>query len=194
MKCAVHNDVDATGFCRNCGKALCTACTRDVRGILYCEDCLAAQLAQPQPVAGAPSPTVAALLGLIPGLGAVYNGQYMKALFHLIIFAGLITLADRVSVFGLFVAAFYLYMPIEAYQTARARLLGEPVKDPFAELGSNQQIGALLLIALGVLLLLDNLVGLPIWRWVENFWPIVLILIGVWLLRKRAQPVSGGKP
>ncbi|MCL6480526.1 MAG: DUF5668 domain-containing protein [Firmicutes bacterium] len=194
MKCAIHTEVEATGFCRNCGKALCAACTRDIRGILYCEDCLAAQLAQPQPVVGAPSPTVAALLGLIPGLGAVYNGQYMKALFHLIIFAGLITLAGHVNVFGLFVVAFYVYMPIEAYQTARARLLGEPVKDPFADLGSNQPIGALLLIAIGVLLLLDNLAGLSVWRWVENLWPIVLILIGVWLLRKRAQPVPGGKP
>ena len=23
MKCAVHADVEATGYCRNCGKALC---------------------------------------------------------------------------------------------------------------------------------------------------------------------------
>ena len=44
MNCAVHTDVPATGFCRNCGKALCPQCTREVRGALYCEDCLAGLL------------------------------------------------------------------------------------------------------------------------------------------------------
>ena len=47
MKCAVHTDVDATGYCRNCGKALCPQCTREVRGALYCEECLAGMLAAP---------------------------------------------------------------------------------------------------------------------------------------------------
>ena len=41
MKCAVHSDVDATGYCRNCGKAMCALCVRPVRDVLYCEDCLA---------------------------------------------------------------------------------------------------------------------------------------------------------
>ena len=40
MNCAVHSNVEATGFCRNCGKALCPECTRDVGGALYCEPCL----------------------------------------------------------------------------------------------------------------------------------------------------------
>ena len=44
MKCAVHSEVDATGYCRNCGKALCAECERNVRGALYCEDCLAAKM------------------------------------------------------------------------------------------------------------------------------------------------------
>jgi len=47
MNCAVHTDVPATGFCRNCGKALCPQCTREVRGALYCEDCLAGLLGAP---------------------------------------------------------------------------------------------------------------------------------------------------
>jgi hypothetical protein len=38
MTCAVHADREATGYCRNCGKALCPECTREVRGALYCED------------------------------------------------------------------------------------------------------------------------------------------------------------
>lgn len=56
MKCAVHSEVDATGFCRNCGKALCPQCVRPVRDVLYCEDCLATILGHP---AGAAASTPA---------------------------------------------------------------------------------------------------------------------------------------
>ena len=48
MKCAVHPEVDATGYCRNCGKALCTGCSREVRGMIYCESCLADMVSQPR--------------------------------------------------------------------------------------------------------------------------------------------------
>ena len=116
MKCAVHSDVDATGYCRNCGKAMCAACARPVRDVLYCEDCLAtvmghpAQTARPAEPGVMPpaavsayappvvatarpwhsSPTVAFILGLFPGLGAIYNGQYNKGLIHIAIFASII--------------------------------------------------------------------------------------------------------
>jgi Domain of unknown function (DUF5668)/B-box zinc finger len=56
MKCAVHPEADATGFCRNCGKPMCAACVRQVRDVLYCEDCLAAILGHP----GAAAPAGAA--------------------------------------------------------------------------------------------------------------------------------------
>ena len=44
MNCATHNDVAAVAFCRTCGKPLCQTCTRDVRGVIYCESCLAARI------------------------------------------------------------------------------------------------------------------------------------------------------
>jgi hypothetical protein len=44
MNCATHNDVAAVAFCRTCGKPLCNQCTRDVRGVIYCEACLAARM------------------------------------------------------------------------------------------------------------------------------------------------------
>jgi hypothetical protein len=44
MNCATHNDLAAVAFCRTCGKPLCQTCTRDVRGVIYCESCLAARL------------------------------------------------------------------------------------------------------------------------------------------------------
>ena len=50
MNCANHSDQAAVAFCRTCGKPLCNQCTRDVRGVIYCESCLAARLE------GAPAP------------------------------------------------------------------------------------------------------------------------------------------
>jgi hypothetical protein len=57
MNCANH-DVAAVAFCRTCGKPLCSTCSRDVRGVIYCESCLAARLDGTTPAAGfTPVPT-----------------------------------------------------------------------------------------------------------------------------------------
>jgi hypothetical protein len=118
MNCATHNDVAAVAFCRTCGKPLCNQCTRDVRGVIYCESCLAARmegavpagaytppqtpyqqfmdqgvgLKVPPPPATGPNPTVAGMLaGIFPiGVGAVYCSQYTKGLAHLVIMVLLI--------------------------------------------------------------------------------------------------------
>jgi len=117
MNCATHNDVAAVAFCRTCGKPLCNQCTRDVRGVIYCEACLAARMEGTAPAAGfvppvqtvyphagsaspgprlplntGPNPAVAGILaGFFPiGVGAVYTGQYAKGLSHLVIMVLLI--------------------------------------------------------------------------------------------------------
>ncbi len=143
MNCANHVDVPAVAYCRTCGKPLCSSCVRDIRGVIYCEECLASQLSgavpQPgtavppgaQPQIGGASPRLAALLGFIPGVGAMYNGEYAKGFVHVLVFATLIWMAGHVNgIFGLGIAAFVIYMPIEAYQTARAREMGLPAPDP----------------------------------------------------------------
>ena len=149
MNCAVHNQSPAVAYCRTCGKALCEECKRDVMGAIYCEPCIAARLqAQPgvaagaapsppvpqQPVAvvpGAPNPFLAALLGFIPGVGAMYNGQFVKAFAHVVIFTLLILATVNVHwVFGWLIAFFVFYMAFEAYKTAEAKRLGLPAPDP----------------------------------------------------------------
>src|SRR5215472_412833 len=52
MNCANHSDQAAVAFCRTCGKPLCNQCTRDVRGVIYCESCLAARMEGMAPAAG----------------------------------------------------------------------------------------------------------------------------------------------
>ena len=81
---------------------------------------------------GAPNPGLAAILGFIPGVGAMYNGQFAKGIAHIAIFAIFSSLSKHVNgIFGMLVAGWIFYMVFEAYQTARARRDGLPLPDPF---------------------------------------------------------------
>jgi hypothetical protein len=154
MNCANHPDLERTAFCQNCGKPLCADCTRTTGTSVHCEQCLAARSNTAPPPAGfpypggypspgyvppirptapgEPNPGLAALLGFIPGVGAMYNEQYGKGIIHLAVFATLVVLADDVSgVFGFFIAGWIFYMVIEAHHTARARRDGTPLPNPF---------------------------------------------------------------
>jgi TM2 domain-containing membrane protein YozV len=149
MDCVNHSGVPATAYCQSCGKALCANCVRNgPGGQILCEPCMAAWQAYQQPFVapvtpGAPNPAAAAVLGLIPGVGAMYNGQFFKGLIHVVIFAVLISITDHYPIFGLFIAAWVLYQSFEAYHTARARRDGEPLPDPLGlnELGGWLNLG-----------------------------------------------------
>jgi hypothetical protein len=233
MNCATHSDTAAVAFCRTCGKPLCNNCTRDVRGVIYCEACLAARLDGTAPPAGfvppqvppqnppqtgyqqfmdqglgvkvppgptsGPNPAVAGMLGAIPlGLGAVYCGQYAKGLAHLGIFvAAIVGLSSDLPwqgyvVLGIFLGFFWVYQILDAVRTARAIQAGEPAPDPFGlaqTFGTGEKFdttrvpaAAAILIGLGVLFLLHTL-GLFTFG-IYQFWPIILIVLGIWLFAK----------
>jgi hypothetical protein len=144
MDCVNHPGVSVSAYCQNCGKPLCAACVRrGPAGQILCEPCFAAwQNAQHAPFmpphTGVPNPGTAAVLGIIPGVGAMYNGQFFKGFIHVIIFAVLVSMSDYYPIFGLFIAAWIIYQSFEAHQTAKARRDGQPVPDPFGlnELGN----------------------------------------------------------
>ena len=77
MKCPTHPSADAVAYCGQCGRALCAECRHEVRGMIYCENCLAARLQSPSmlpPILGpgaGPQPGLALFLGFIPGVGAL---------------------------------------------------------------------------------------------------------------------------
>lgn len=193
MNCAVHAEVESKGFCRNCGKAMCQACSRDVKGMLYCEDCLAGTVAALAKATGDGNPTAAALLGIVPGLGAVYNGEYVKALVHLMIFGGIISMLDRGHAKGFFIPiliGFLIYQPVDAYKTAKARQLGQPLSNPLSNIGKDQPIGAFVLIGFGILMLLSKVD----WLWdrlSEYVIPLAFIGLGIFLITRR---VSSSNP
>jgi len=68
MNCATHNDVAAVAFCRTCGKPLCQNCTRDVRGVIYCEECLASRIEGTPPAAAFVPPS-----GFVPPAQTAYQ-------------------------------------------------------------------------------------------------------------------------
>lgn len=140
MDCVNHSGVNATVYCQNCGKPLCAACVRSTAGgLLFCESCWTAWQGYQQPfippAASGPNPPAAAALGLIPGVGAMYNGQFVKGFIHVAIFAVLCALANYNDYFGFGIAAWILYQSFEAYHTARALRDGLPLPDP---LGLNE--------------------------------------------------------
>jgi hypothetical protein len=144
------------------------------------------------------SPGLAFALGFIPGVGAIYNGQYLKGLVHALIFGLIISLLDSVHgpgepLLAICLTAFVFYMPFEAYHTAKRRLLGQPVEEFSSLIAQNKfatrtPVGPILLIMVGVLFLLDTL-HLVEFRDVARFWPVLLIAAGAFMLYNR---VAGG--
>ena len=135
------------------------------------------------------------MLGFIPGVGAVYNGQYAKGLLHVVIFGSIISILSSgaaqgfVPLFGLMIPTFVFYMAFEAYHTAKKRRDGEMV-DEFSGLvrargeRSRFPMAPVLLIVFGILFLLDNLDLLRIGR-LLRYWPALLIVLGLYLLYER---------
>jgi len=74
MNCATHNDVAAVAFCRTCGKPLCNQCTRDVRGVIYCESCLAARMEGAAPGSIPTAGFVPPAQTVYPPVGAAVSG------------------------------------------------------------------------------------------------------------------------
>jgi TM2 domain-containing membrane protein YozV len=138
MDCVNHSGTNATAYCQNCGKALCQVCVHTAPGgQVFCAPCMtawsAAANAQNPFVSGhpgAPSPQLAAVLGVIPGVGAMYNGQFLKGLVHVMIFAVLVSASHIFHLFGLLTFGWICYQVFDAYHTAKARRDGEPLPDP----------------------------------------------------------------
>jgi hypothetical protein len=145
-------------------------------------------------------PALAFVLGFIPGVGAIYNGQYAKGLIHAVVFGLLVSLAANTHssplepLIGILIAGWVFYMAFEAYHTARNRRHGVAVEE-FSSLidvrpaPGRFPAGAILLIALGFILLLDttDLINMD---QMERYWPVGLILFGLYLLYARLSPAA----
>ncbi|MCI0417777.1 MAG: hypothetical protein L0387_03770 [Acidobacteria bacterium] len=116
----------------------------------------------------------------------------MKAFVHVLIFGFLVSLAGSSKVgsfeplFGIMTAAFYFYMPLEAYHTAKRRALraaGFHVKARETDKRQENLWTGVILTVMGGLLFVNE--------WVHGFlegalkfWPVVLIGFGAYKIRE----------
>lgn len=207
MTTTSDNPKPVTAYCRTCGKALTEDTVRVALGTVFCEEHVPKPASEGNSATSSPyngklpnpsvSPGLAFLLGLIPGVGAIYNGQYAKGLVHVLIVGMLLAIVSNDGanglepLFGLMIPVFWFYMAFEAYHTAQKRAAGEPV-DEFSSLvrispkAGQFPVLPVTLIVLGVLFLLNNLDLLRI-RAVLRYWPVLLIAAGVLMLFNRIR-------
>jgi len=228
MNCYYHAEKQAIAFCRSCGHPVCEACQRLSGGTVYCPEhapVVDAGVFTPEAAAHNPyvqppaavtslrtSPGLAFVLGFIPGVGAIYNGQYLKGLVHAVVFGLLVSIlssthdGSTAPFLGILLAAFVFYMPFEAFHTARQRRAGLPVDEwsSFAPVATGARrahrgsLGPVILIGIGVLFLLDTM-NLMDFRLLGRFWPVLLIVGGAYMLYNRTagshiEPPQAGTP
>jgi len=200
MNCAFHPTNAASARCSACERSLCPACDHRIKGIPCCQDCIVAGIETLRRNSGAgrrifnqigrqeeKSPLIALLLGLVPGVGAAYNGQNIKALTHFLAVAGLWVLADIFGMpleiaLGLGGAGFYFYSIYDAFQSAQRLRRGEDLsaEDEWLKVFLQQRMNmfGVLLIGVGAISMLDF--------WIPNLlhriWPVLLIVTGACLV------------
>jgi hypothetical protein len=197
-----------TNYCRTCGRGLTAETRRMALGTFFCEEHVPHVSGEtaadpPSPYAQAPqatgtsAPILAFILGLIPGVGAIFNGQYAKGFIHVVIFGLLVSAVESPDLrsgleplFGMMIAAFVFYQAFEAYHTAKAKAAGVPV-DEFSSIlpvpaRSGVPLAPVVLIVLGVLFLLANFGYLRLAQLIR-FWPVLLIALGVSMMLNRMR-------
>jgi hypothetical protein len=141
-------------------------------------------------------PRRAALCAIIPGIGAVYNREYIKAIVHFSVFAGLVILAEAEGVFALAAFSFYVFTVIDAYRSAETiakqdTLVVQSQVEKTEEI--NFPLWGGILILMGLLFLLDNLDVIRLSSFVD-FWPLILIALGAYLIWSYFQPPNRERP
>ncbi|MBN2409677.1 MAG: hypothetical protein JXE07_08060 [Candidatus Aminicenantes bacterium] len=141
------------------------------------------------------SPVLAFLLSFFfPfGVGPFYNGELVKALIYLVVFAGLVTMqqhGDAQPFAGILIGAFYIFQIIDSVNVAnkinrRAALGGEVEEEETTISTEAVTAGSIfwgvLLIVLGGILLLGNIEVIS-YKTIWDFWPLVVIVIGAKLI------------
>jgi hypothetical protein len=138
------------------------------------------------------SPAAAFWLSLLPGVGHFYLGQFKKGLTCAVLVAGAILFAAEVSgaFFGILIPVLWLFAMLDAHQSAHAVNAGIESADQVNLFsGASSKWWGGVLIAMGVLFLLYNFDLFDI-EWLWQFWPVVLILVGIRLIK----PGSAAKP
>jgi hypothetical protein len=147
------------------------------------------------------SPMLACLLSLMPGVGQIYVGNYKLGFIDNLIFGATIALLAGVRdpnpllpVLGIFLALFFVYNVVDAGRRANLYNLAldgmEGIEMPSMSMTlpsfGGSIGGGVALIVVGVILLANTRFGISL-EWIEEWWPLAPIGVGVYLLAKAVQ-------
>ncbi len=138
----------------------------------------------PTPAAGPrlrKSPALAVILSFFTGLGHLYLGLYQRGIVFFALFTGSIALASEVGELGVLVPFVWFFGVIDAYRQAQLiNLGGEEEPTPASRGQSNLGFGVFLTV-LGGVLLLNKFYPID-FRWIREWWPLALVLLGLYLI------------
>lgn len=143
------------------------------------------------------SATLATLLSLMPGLGQVYLGYIQQGFVNVLVAGSTIAILNRHAgalepLLGMFLAFFWLYNIVDANRRAvllNQRILGlapGALPEDVSPALRGSVLGGLALIAGGVLALANIRFGLSM-AWVERWWPVAIIGLGIYLVWKAVK-------
>ena len=192
MKCHFHPEIDGLSECRLCGRSLCASCAVEIQGAPYCRECLQSRIEQPVATplphapTGGPSPKVAGWLSVLPGLGLIYLGEYLKALTVGLLIVGAIQIANHAEPGGLLVFLSWIgqmvYTVQEAKRLRRRGTVEEPEPPVRRPAEKDSPLWGSILIGVGILFLLDQFEMLDFGYIFERFWPVLIIILGAQIL------------
>jgi len=143
------------------------------------------------------SPVLACILSAMPGLGQVYVGYYRQGFIHVAVVAAVIAVLNvsannspLIPLFGIFLPFFWLYNIVDAgrratfYNQALAGVEGVKIPQEM-ELPSpgGSVAGGVILISFGIVLLSHTVLDYSL-EWLEDWWPAIPVIFGVWLVAR----------
>jgi hypothetical protein len=137
------------------------------------------------------SPALATVLSAMPGLGQAYLGYYRQGFINIVVVGALISALHRgvgsaEPFCGLFLAFFWLFNLVDAARKATQfnQALAGSAEVP-AELPKPDRrdslIAGIAMIGFGALLLANTRWGISL-EWILDWWPLILVLTGVYLV------------
>jgi len=145
------------------------------------------------------------LLSIMPGLGQVYVGYYRIGFAHMVVFGATISILaadavpDLIPLFGIFLPFFFLYNIVDAgrramfYNQALAGIEGVDIPPEMKMPTPGGSIaGGFALIVIGAVLLSNSLFGQSL-TWLKEWWPVIPVALGVWLVFRGIQEKAESK-
>lgn len=140
------------------------------------------------------SPAAAFWLSLVPGIGHVYLGQTSRGLLFILVTGSMIQIVSRGGEgFGILIPFLWLFAMLDAHRAAQEinRAVDMGLEPPKSDSLPVSSWWGFVLIALGVLFTLDNFDFFR-FEWIWDFWPLLLVALGVYVLKRKPLPALPG--